>query len=174
MLVEELCNSRISLWFVCASRLCHRSAANSSILINTLWASSTIYTSLISGALKYNWLFRVQEALSFENTILYLFCANAFTNKSLVVLKSGTSYTLLNLSSLTEALPHLVHLTKEPFAIRTVLGTFHLLKLVRLDWMPIKCFVAPKLRIQLTRLGIDAMAVSVGIAMLHFAWYRAV
>jgi hypothetical protein len=116
----------------------------------------------------------VQEALSFENIMLYLFCANAFTNKSLVVPKSGISHTSLNLSSLTEALPHLVHLTKEPFAIYTVLGTFHLLKLVRSDWMPVKCFVAPESRIQLTRLGIDAMAVLVGIAMLHFVWYRAV
>ena len=150
MPVKELCNLRISLWFVYASRLCHRSATDSSVSINTLWASSTIYTSLISGALKYNRLFWVQEALSFENITLYPFYANAFTNKSLVVLKSRISYTLLNLSSLIEALPHLVHLTKEPFAIYTVLGTFHLLKLVRSDWMPIKCFVAPKSRIQLT------------------------
>jgi hypothetical protein len=134
MPVEELCNSRISLWFVYASRLCHRLATDSSISINTLWASSsTIYTSLISSALKYNWLFWVQEALSFENITLYPFYANAFTNKSLIVLKSGISHTSLNLNSLIEALPHLVHLTKEPFVIRTILGTFYLLKLVRLD-----------------------------------------
>jgi hypothetical protein len=89
----------------------------------------------------------VQEALFFENTTLYLFCANAFTDKSLVVPKSGTSHTSLNLSSLIKALPHLVHLTKEPFTIRTILGTFHLLKLVRSDWMPVKCFIAPESRI---------------------------
>jgi hypothetical protein len=61
---------------------------------------------------------------------------------------------------------------KEPFAIRTVLGKLHLLKLVRSVLMPVKCFVAPESRIQLTRLGIiDAMALSVDIAMLHFAWF---
>ena len=134
MPVEELYNSRISLWFIYASRLCHRSAADSSILINTLWASSsTIYMSLISGALKYNCLFRVQEVLSFENTTLYLFYANAFINKSLVVPKLGISYTSLTLSSLIEARPLLVYLTKELFVIRIVLGTFHLLKLVKSD-----------------------------------------
>ena len=89
----------------------------------------------------------MQEVLSFKNIILYLFYANAFTNKSLIVLKLGISHTSLNLSSLIEALPYLVYLTKELFAIRIVLGIFHLLKLVRSDWIPIKCFVALESRI---------------------------
>jgi hypothetical protein len=65
--------------------------------------------------------------------MLYLFYINAFINKSLIVLKLRISYTSLNLSSLIEALPYPVHLTKEPFIIYTILKMFYLLKLVRLD-----------------------------------------
>ena len=59
-------------------------------------------------------------------------------------------------------------LIKELFVIRTVLSVLYLLKLVRSVLILIKCFIAPESRIQLTRLRIDVIAVSVDIVILHF------
>jgi len=81
------------------------------------------------------------------NIILYLFYTNVFINKSLIVLKSGTSYISLNLSSLIKAWPLLIDSIKELFVIHTVLSILYLLKLVRSVLMSMKYFIIPESRI---------------------------